>query len=139
MMSLNRSMARSPIACRRSMTRGSGALFCDPPPNSSVVQFDDCKGTANCLSLTDAYDFTGTLHTMTRIQANLVLLLTAAIWGAAFVSQNLAMKSMGPLWFVGIRFIIGFLVVLPFAIREHGRAKTPLTRRSALSYALCGV
>ncbi|MGV3550121.1 DMT family transporter [Rhizobium sp.] len=76
---------------------------------------------------------------MTRIQANLVLLLTAAIWGAAFVSQNLAMNSMGPLWFVGIRFIIGFLVVLPFAIREHGRAKTPLTPRSMMAYALCGL
>lgn len=76
---------------------------------------------------------------MTRIQANLVLLLTAAIWGAAFVSQKEAMASMGPYWFVGIRFIIGFLVVLPFAIREHGRATTPLTARNTLAYALCGV
>lgn len=76
---------------------------------------------------------------MTRIQANLVLLLTAAIWGAAFVSQNLAMNSMGPLWFVGIRFLIGFLVVLPFAIRENGRAKTPLNARSIMSYGLCGI
>jgi drug/metabolite transporter (DMT)-like permease len=76
---------------------------------------------------------------MTRIQANLVLLLTAAIWGAAFVSQNLAMNSMGPLWFVGTRFLIGFLVVLPFALREDRRAKTPFTRRSALAYTLCGI
>jgi drug/metabolite transporter (DMT)-like permease len=75
---------------------------------------------------------------MTRIQANLILLLTAAIWGAAFVSQNLAMKSMGPLWFVGIRFFIGFLVVLPFAIRENGRAKTPLDGRAIAAYGLCG-
>jgi drug/metabolite transporter (DMT)-like permease len=76
---------------------------------------------------------------MTRIQANLILLVTAAIWGAAFVSQNLAMKSMGPLWFVGIRFVIGFLVVLPFAIREHGRARTPLNGRALAAYGLCGV
>ncbi|MBX9458595.1 MAG: DMT family transporter [Rhizobium sp.] len=76
---------------------------------------------------------------MTRIQANLILLLTAAIWGAAFVSQNLAMNSMGPLWFVGIRFMIGFLVVLPFALRENGRAKTPLNRRAIMAYGLCGV
>lgn len=76
---------------------------------------------------------------MTRIQANLILLLTAAIWGAAFVSQKEAMTSMGPLWFVGIRFFIGFLVVLPFAIREHGRASTPLTPRSTLAYSLCGL
>ena len=76
---------------------------------------------------------------MTRIQANLILLLTAAIWGAAFVSQNLAMNSMGPLWFVGIRFIIGFLVVLPFAIRENRKATTPLNRKNILAYALCGI
>lgn len=76
---------------------------------------------------------------MTRIQANLILLLTAAIWGAAFVSQKEAMKSMGPYWFVGIRFFIGFLVVLPFAIREHRRARTPLDTRNMLAYGLCGV
>lgn len=76
---------------------------------------------------------------MTRIQANLILLLTAAIWGAAFVSQNLAMNSMGPLWFVGIRFLIGFLVVLPFAIRENRKATTPFNRKTALTYAVCGV
>ena len=76
---------------------------------------------------------------MTRIQANLVLLLTAAIWGAAFVSQNLAMQSMGPLWFVGIRFLIGFLVVLPFALREDRKSERSLTPRNVLTFALCGV
>jgi drug/metabolite transporter (DMT)-like permease len=81
----------------------------------------------------------GIITAMTRIQANLILLLTAAIWGAAFVSQKEAMKSMDPYWFVGIRFFIGFLVVLPFAIREHGRAKTPFDGRNALAYVLCGV
>lgn len=76
---------------------------------------------------------------MTRIQANLILLLTAAIWGAAFVSQNLAMQSMGPLWFVGIRFMIGFLVVLPFALRENRKSEKPLATRTGLAFALCGV
>ncbi|MDB5553606.1 MAG: Permease of the drug/metabolite transporter superfamily [Rhizobium sp.] len=76
---------------------------------------------------------------MTRIQANLILLLTAAIWGAAFVSQNLAMKSMGPLWFVGIRFMIGFLVVLPFALREDRKSPKPLSLKTGLTFGLCGV
>lgn len=75
---------------------------------------------------------------MTRIQANLILLLTAAIWGAAFVSQNLAMNSMGPLWFVGIRFLIGFAVVLPFAIRENRKATTPLDAKAMMAYGACG-
>jgi drug/metabolite transporter (DMT)-like permease len=76
---------------------------------------------------------------MTRIQANLVLLLTAAIWGAAFVSQNLAMQSMGPFWFVGLRFLIGFLVVLPFAIRENRTASTPLTRSNVIAFCVIGL
>lgn len=76
---------------------------------------------------------------MTRVQANLVLLLTAAIWGAAFVSQNLAMEHMGPLWFVSIRFLIGFFVVLPFAIRESRKAATPLTPKSWVAFVVIGI
>jgi drug/metabolite transporter (DMT)-like permease len=76
---------------------------------------------------------------MTRLQANLVLLLTAAIWGAAFVSQNLAMQSIGPYWFVGLRFLIGFLVVLPFALRENRRARKPLGRREIAAFAVIGI
>lgn len=76
---------------------------------------------------------------MTRVQANLILLLTAAIWGAAFVSQKEAMQSMGALWFVAIRFLIGFLVVLPFAVREDGKSETPLSRKTVLTFTLCGV
>jgi drug/metabolite transporter (DMT)-like permease len=76
---------------------------------------------------------------MTRIQANLVLLLTAAIWGAAFVSQNLAMQSIGPYWFVALRFLIGFVVVLPFARREGRRAPAALTRRDIAAFCFIGV
>lgn len=76
---------------------------------------------------------------MTRIQANLILLLTAAIWGAAFVSQNLAMQSIGPYWFVALRFLIGFAVVLPFAIREDRKASAPLTRRDLAAFCVIGL
>ena len=76
---------------------------------------------------------------MTRIQANLILLLTAALWGAAFVSQNRAMQSMGPYWFVGIRFVIGFLVVLPFALREARKAASPLAHRDLVAFGVIGL
>ena len=58
---------------------------------------------------------------MTRLTANLLLLLTAFIWGTAFVAQNLGMKDVGPLAFTGIRFLLGALIVLPLALREHRR------------------
>ena len=59
---------------------------------------------------------------MTRVQANLVLLVAAAIWGGGFIAQTTAMQTMGPLWFVGVRFVIATAVVLPFALRESARA-----------------
>lgn len=61
---------------------------------------------------------------MTRFQANLLLILTAFIWGTAFVAQNLGMQDIGPLAFTGIRFLLGALIVLPLAAREYRRLST---------------
>ncbi|WFU00507.1 DMT family transporter [Rhizobium sp. CB3171] len=76
---------------------------------------------------------------MTRIQANLVLLLAAAIWGGGFVAQSTAMKAIGPFWFIGLRFAVATIVVLPFVWMENRKAKKPLTRRNWLSFFLIGV
>jgi drug/metabolite transporter (DMT)-like permease len=55
---------------------------------------------------------------VSRPVANLLLLLAATIWGAAFVAQTTAMASIGPLWFIAIRFALATIVVAPFALRE---------------------
>lgn len=60
---------------------------------------------------------------MTRLQADLLLILVAVIWGSAFVAQNLGMASVGPFAFTGARFLLGALVVLPLAWRETHSAK----------------
>ena len=68
---------------------------------------------------------------MTRLRANLLLTFVALIWGSAFVAQNRAMADIGPLFFTGVRFLIGSLVVLPLAVlewRRLGRQRRPLTR-----------
>jgi drug/metabolite transporter (DMT)-like permease len=46
-------------------------------------------------------------------RANILLLLTALIWGAAFVAQRMGMDHMGPLTFNGVRFALGALALLP--------------------------
>ncbi len=46
-------------------------------------------------------------------RANLLLLLTAIIWGAAFVAQRVGMDHMGPLTFNGVRFALGAVALLP--------------------------
>jgi drug/metabolite transporter (DMT)-like permease len=50
-----------------------------------------------------------------------LLLLTAAIWGFAFVAQRAGMEHVGPFTFNAIRFGIGSLVLLPFVLRDRAR------------------
>lgn len=50
---------------------------------------------------------------MSIIKANLLLLLTAAIWGLAFVAQRVGMEHVGPFAFNGVRFMLGALSLLP--------------------------
>ena len=47
------------------------------------------------------------------MQANLMLLLAAAIWGLGFVAQRLGMDHLGPYSFNGLRFFIGAFSLLP--------------------------
>ncbi|TCL74788.1 DMT family transporter [Rhizobium sp. BK251] len=76
---------------------------------------------------------------MTRVQANLVLLLAAAIWGGGFVAQSTAMKAIGPFWFIGLRFAVATLVVLPFVWLEARKAARPLTNSNRLAFLLVGL
>lgn len=76
---------------------------------------------------------------MSRIQANLVLLLAAAIWGGGFVAQATAMQAMGPLWFVSVRFFVATAVVLPFALMESARASRPLSGRDRMVFIATGL
>lgn len=56
-------------------------------------------------------------------RANILLLLTALIWGAAFVAQRMGMDHMGPLTFNGVRFALGALALLPLiAVMDRKRA-----------------
>ena len=43
------------------------------------------------------------------LASDLLLLLTAAIWGFAFVAQRLGMDHVGPFTYNGLRFALGCL------------------------------
>ena len=47
------------------------------------------------------------------LKADILLLITAAIWGFAFVAQRVGMEHIGPFLFNGIRFALGSLSLLP--------------------------
>jgi drug/metabolite transporter (DMT)-like permease len=46
-------------------------------------------------------------------KSNTLLLITAAIWGFAFVAQRVSMEYLGPFTFNAARFILGSLSLLP--------------------------
>ncbi|WP_321366806.1 DMT family transporter [uncultured Desulfuromusa sp.] len=50
------------------------------------------------------------------IKADLLLLLTATIWGFAFVAQRVGMESVGPFTFNAVRFALGSLSLLPLIL-----------------------
>ncbi len=51
-------------------------------------------------------------------RADVLCLVTALIWGLAFVAQRIGMDHMGPMGFNGIRFALGALALAPLAMRS---------------------
>ena len=49
----------------------------------------------------------------TNVKNSLILLLTATIWGIAFVAQSVGMDHVGPFTFLAVRSYIGAIVLLP--------------------------
>ena len=63
---------------------------------------------------------------MNQFQANLILLLTALIWGFGFVAQRMGMDHLGPYSFNVCRFLVGALSLLPllFFLRKKESGST---------------
>jgi len=77
---------------------------------------------------------------MSRVKADLLLLLVAVIWGIAFVAQKDSMVSIGPCTFVAVRFFISMTLVLPLAVKEYRRNPQPkkLFSNKRELFLLCG-
>ncbi|WP_372681367.1 DMT family transporter [Desulfosarcina sp.] len=78
-----------------------------------------------------------------HLKSDLLFLLSAVIWGFAFVAQRMGMDHVGPFTFNGIRFFLGAMVLVPFIY--HNRKKQPTTsgqirnRRLVLYGGLAGM
>lgn len=51
-----------------------------------------------------------------KARGNLLLLLTAMIWGSSFVAQSAGADVISPAFFNGSRMLLGSLVLAPLAI-----------------------
>ncbi|MDY4839444.1 MAG: DMT family transporter, partial [Lachnospiraceae bacterium] len=67
-----------------------------------------------------------------QIRNSLLLFLTAIIWGTTFVAQSVAMDYIKPFTFIGIRFTIGGIVLLPvIAFLEQKKKKGIMAENSS--------
>jgi drug/metabolite transporter (DMT)-like permease len=64
--------------------------------------------------------------------STLCLVGAAIIWGTAFVAQTTGMEYVGPLTFTNIRFIIGGLLVLPFAVKEFPKLQKIIEKKKLI-------
>lgn len=58
------------------------------------------------------------------VQSDLFLLVTAAVWGTAFVAQRVGMEYVGPFLFNGMRFFLGGVSLLPFLVLNRRKRNT---------------
>ena len=58
-----------------------------------------------------------------HLLSTLCLIVASIIWGTAFVAQTTGMEFIGPLTFTNMRFLIGGIIVLPFAFYEINKIK----------------
>ena len=72
-------------------------------------------------------------------KGNLMLLLTAFIWGSAFVAQSTGMNYIGPFTFLAIRSFLGVIALLPvIAFRASKQEKTVRQQNSRVKITWIG-
>ena len=59
-----------------------------------------------------------------QIKSSLILLLTATIWGVAFVAQSVGMEYIGPFTFNAIRCVLGGMVLIPVILVLQKKKET---------------
>ncbi len=69
------------------------------------------------------------------LKADLLLLITAAIWGFAFVAQRAGMEYVGPFTFNGVRFALGGFSLMPLLLLKTHKRKYPLKQGMQIIYA----
>ena len=63
------------------------------------------------------------------VKADFLMLLTAAVWGFAFVAQRAGMEFVGPYTYNGVRFALGGLSLLPFLLRAKYKSSRDRSAR----------
>jgi drug/metabolite transporter (DMT)-like permease len=74
---------------------------------------------------------------MSKSMSLLSALLCTFIWGTTFIAQDTGMDKIGPLTFNAVRFFIGFLSIIPFALLfEKKKITKEINNNKKLFYKL---
>lgn len=76
---------------------------------------------------------------MKNASGSLLLLLTALIWGTAFVAQRFGMNFVGPITFQAVRTLLGCAALLPVALLRRKQLGTAFRMPSAKAWLTCGL
>lgn len=89
------------------------------------------------------------MHMSKKTRGNLLLLLTAVIWGSAFVAQSAGMEYVQPFTYNGIRTVLGGLVLIPVVLltrklrpadqRPAPQTQQAIDRSSIRAGLICGI
>ncbi len=80
-----------------------------------------------------------------KLKGNMILLLTAFIWGVSFIAQSKGVEEISPVAFNGIRSVLGGLVLLPVIAcldgskKRKGVAVQKIDKTLLLGGVICGV
>ncbi len=81
----------------------------------------------------------------TKLKGNLLLLLTAFIWGTSFIAQSVGVETVSPTAFIGVRCLLGSAVLLPviFALdirkKQKGELVQKIDKNLIVGGVLCGI
>ncbi len=74
---------------------------------------------------------------MSKSMSLLSALLCTFIWGTTFIAQDTGMDKIGPLTFNSVRFFVGFLSIIPFALLfEKKKIITEINNNKRLFFKL---
>ena len=74
---------------------------------------------------------------MSKSMSLLSALLCTFIWGTTFIAQDTGMDKIGPLTFNAVRFFVGFLSIIPFALLfEKNKIREEINNNKGLFYKL---
>ncbi len=80
-----------------------------------------------------------------KLKGNLLLLLTAFIWGTSFIAQSVGVETVSPTAFIGVRCLLGAAVLVPviFLIdggkRRRGEPVQRMDKNLVVGGILCGI